>query len=367
MTNVDSARSGKLRCHLPAPGAGGFSWRNLGLLGVAALLVACSGSVVGGNAASMDRPSAEQAFATVNGETILLSTYQTALHMGARQRFYHGKAPEAELQAYRRELGQQLVEHELMHQEALRRGIDPDQGRVQADLGKMVQRYAQSPQWADREADVLPVLRQGLQRGDRVRQLEAQWRDAVADPTEKQLRAFYLANPNTFTSPPRTQVSMVLLKVPPWASKPDWDVRLEEGKRIHQEILDGLAFADAARRYSEDPSAENGGDMGYLHRGMLGTKAEAAVDGLRKGEMSGPVVLLEGIALFHLVDQTDAQLNPFEQVEERARKLWLREQREEAVKLGKQRLRDAAKVRFADPRYFELQPQSNGRTGGTAS
>jgi parvulin-like peptidyl-prolyl isomerase len=319
------------------------------------------------NVSGAQQQTASQPFATVNGETILFSTYQTVLHIGGRQRFYHGKAPEAELEAYRRELGQHLVDQALMHQEALRRGIEPNRGRVQAELGKVVQRYGQSPDWAVNEARVLPSLRQGLERGDRVLQLEEQWRNAVRLPDELQLRAYYRDNPDVFTSPPRSQVSMILLRVEPWAGKPEWDRQLGEGKRIHEEILNGLAFAEAARRYSADPSAANGGDMGYLHQWMLGSKAEEAVGALRQGQVSEPVVLLEGIALFHLVARTEARLNPFDQVRERAGKLWLRERREEAVTLGKQKLREAAEIHFANPRYFELQPQYNGRSGGTAS
>lgn len=65
--------------------------------------------------------------------------------------------------------------------------------------------------------------------------------------------------------------------------------------------------------------------MGYLHKGMLNAGVEQAIDALALGEISKPVTVLEGIALFKLTDRQPAVLRKFTEVRERANELWLRQ------------------------------------------
>ena len=296
-------------------------------------------------------------FAEVNGEVILLSTYNAALRNAARARFYHGRPPEAELIAFRREVGEGIVDQRLLHQEALRLGIKPDSSRVEAELGRLVQRYAATPDWTRDQDRLMPMLRKGLEERDRIRQLEERLRD-VPEPTEAQLSAYYGDHPDAFTSPPRARVSIILLKVDPSSESEVWDGRLAEGRRIHAQLQQGADFDEAARRYSDDDSAANGGDMGYLHQGMLGAQADQVIAGLAPGEISEALVLLEGIAIFRLEERIAAQLNPMSSVRERLRELWLRERRERAVQEAKTRLRRGAQLRYANPRYYETGPEA---------
>ena len=84
--------------------------------GLRALLV---GSLFSVSPVAVATASGEEVFAQVNGEQVLVSTYRAALRTGGRQRFYHGTPPEAEVIAFRKEIGQQLVDERLLHQEAL--------------------------------------------------------------------------------------------------------------------------------------------------------------------------------------------------------------------------------------------------------
>lgn len=72
---------------------------------------------------------------------------------------------------------------------------------------------------------------------------------------------------------------------------------------IRQEIIDGESFEDAAKAYSEGPSAPRGGDLGYFPRygGMVEPFAAAAY-ALEKGAVSEPVRTQFGL---HLIEVTD--------------------------------------------------------------
>ncbi len=303
----------------------------------------------------------KQVFATVNGESIPMSTYRVILHMGARQRFYHGQPPEEELKAYRKEVGEQLVDEIVLHQEAMRRGIVPDPKRVKQEVDKNVKRLATQTGWEEAKKKMVPLLHRGLQRHDRIRQLKDQFRSEVTQPSEAEVRVFYNTNLDKFTSPPQSRISMILLKVPPWGSADIWSQKREELTAIKHEIIKGMEFSEAAKRYSDDGSAPNGGDMGYLHQGMLGTQSEEAISKLETGDISDPITLLEGVALFHLIERADAHINPLEKVRQRAIELLMRERRESVVSEEERRLRNSADIHYSVPDYYEQRLELSGR------
>jgi len=94
--------------------------------------------------------------------------------------------------------------------------------------------------------------------------------------------------------------------------------------------------------------------LGFLHRDMLGSAAQDALDSLAVGNLSGPVQLLEGYALFRLDGRRAAELNPFEMVRERAAALLLRETRDANWQAFTAKLRSAAEVKIND-KYLAVQ------------
>jgi parvulin-like peptidyl-prolyl isomerase len=76
--------------------------------------------------------------------------------------------------------------------------------------------------------------------------------------------------------------------------------------KIREEIVGGkIDFASAARKYSVAPSAEQGGDLGFLPRqGAMAEPFSAALFKLKKGEVSPPVSTPFGT---HLITVTDVK------------------------------------------------------------
>jgi peptidyl-prolyl cis-trans isomerase SurA len=83
--------------------------------------------------------------------------------------------------------------------------------------------------------------------------------------------------------------------------KPDTAVEATT-RRFAQSILDSIRaggdFAEFAKRYSEDATAANGGDLGWAKRGDYVREFEEAVFSLKEGEISGIVKTQFG---FHII------------------------------------------------------------------
>ena len=85
----------------------------------------------------------------------------------------------------------------------------------------------------------------------------------------------------------------------------DFNALLEQAARIRTEIVSGeLDFAAAARKYSQAPSAADGGDLGWIRReGPMVEAFSAAAYALEIGQISEPVASPFGV---HLIRCTRA-------------------------------------------------------------
>ena len=285
--------------------------------------------------------------AIVNDEKIGMAQYIRALRKGVRERFYHGKTPEGELKKYRKEVAEQLVARTLVIQEAKRRGLKPDSAVVSKAIEAFDKRFTDDPEWAKARDEVLKQLKEKLEGDSLAESLEKQVR-VISAPDDTMLRNYYEQHKDLFTTPERVRVSLILLKVDPSSGSPVWQQASKEANDILGRINKGTDFADMARIHSSDESAQNGGDMGYAHSGMLGDNAQKVLDIMEPGEVSSPVILLEGVALFRLEDRVKSVLNPLKAVRERAIKLYQRDKSEQAWKDLGVKLQARAKIKYND-------------------
>lgn len=315
-----------------------------GLLGMACLLL---GAV---EAPAADKDSSA-VFARVGEVVIAQQAYDQAFALAARNKFYHGKPPEQEVARLQREVGDSLVNEVLLLKEARRRKLQPDHAAIAKEIAGYEARYKTSPMWTANKATMLPPLKKKLEEHSVLDQLQATVRQ-VPEPAESQVRTYYEQHKDKFTEPERVRLSVILLKVDPSSPQAKWDGALAEGAAVARRLRGGADFASLARLHSGDGSADKGGDMGYLHRGMLPEPAQLVVDKLAPGAVSDPVALLEGVAVFRLEDRKLGQLNPLAVVRQRATDLLKRDQSEQAWAELLARLRRETPPRVDESRYL---------------
>jgi len=144
----------------------------------------------------------------------------------------------------------------------------------------------------------------------------------------------------------QTRARHVLLRLSPQLTQDAAIRRLTEFKRQIQ--AGAKSFEQLARDNSEDASASQGGDLGWVSPGNFVPEFEEAMNALAIGGISSPVVSRFGVHLIQVVDRRQVALDDKQQ-REQARNV-LREQKfEEAYNEWLRELRARAYVEMREP------------------
>lgn len=115
-----------------------------------------------------------------------------------------------------------------------------------------------------------------------------------------------------------------------------------------QRIQAGSDFADLARQFSQDGSAQTGGDLGWASPGQFVPEFEEVMSRLRPGQISDPLVSRFGVHLIQVLERRDVPLTLREQRE--MVRTQLREKKtEELYATWVDELRGRAYVELRDP------------------
>jgi len=111
------------------------------------------------------------------------------------------------------------------------------------------------------------------------------------DVSNEELHKYYDEHQGELGTPEERRAAHILISVTANASQAQHDAAREKAEQLLQQIRKTPAkFAELARQNSQDPgSAANGGDLGFVGRGMMVKPFEDAVFALKSGETSGLV------------------------------------------------------------------------------
>jgi peptidyl-prolyl cis-trans isomerase D len=166
---------------------------------------------------------------------------------------------------------------------------------------------------------------------------------------EAELRQSYAQHLSDYRVPDRVKVAHILFKT---TGKTAAEVATIEktAADVLNQIRAGGNFAELAKKYSEDTSAQQGGEIGWVVRGQTVKEFEDTAFSMKPGATSGLIKTIYGIHILKLEDKQNAHLQSFDEVKDSIR-----------AELEKQRLGDvqdklANQLQTqlkADPQQFE--------------
>ncbi len=132
--------------------------------------------------------------------------------------------------------------------------------------------------------------------------------------TDEEIQKYFKENPHEFPkSAEQRNFDYVLFSTQPTAR--DSALTLEDINYALTQLDNGIAFEEVASNYSEDNSAQAGGDLGFFERGKMVPEFDNAAFSANVGEIVGPVRTQYG---YHIIKVTDVKKEKKEIKEVRA-------------------------------------------------
>jgi peptidyl-prolyl cis-trans isomerase SurA len=286
--------------------------------------------------------------ARVNDDVITLSELQEeGLPLFERLRAnYTGKELEYQVQHAEREFLDQLILRRLQLQYASQIGINAAENEINAALKDVLNRNNMT-----QEALTALLTREGLtlqDYKDRLREqiilarLMNQTVRSRVSVDASEVEAYYKAHQDDFSQPAQARVRHIFFRIDPEAAPPQVDAVRERASQVLQEARNGGDFGDLARRYSEDATAANGGDLGVIKRGQALPEFEEVIFALREGDVSEVVRTPNGLHIVKIDAFTKGSEQSFPEIKAEIERRLLQEKIEQRFQDWTNELRDRA-------------------------
>jgi len=115
-----------------------------------------------------------------------------------------------------------------------------------------------------------------------------------------------------------------------------------------KQIHDGAAFEDIAKKYSDGPSAAEGGNLGTFERGKLAKQIEDATFALKSGELTGVIRTKQGYVILKVVDHQQAGVPPLKDALPKIQDALYYQKLQPALRAYLTKLREEAYIKYAD-------------------
>lgn len=175
----------------------------------------------------------------------------------------------------------------------------------------------------------------------------------------EEMESYYKSNLEEFREPERRRLSQVFFALSPSLSSEEIAGVQARAGEVLKKAKAGGDFASLARQFSEDRSAINGGDIGYLRRGTVDPSFEEMVFSLEKGAVSPLVTSKNGLHILKVTDIIPSRVKPLAAVQADIRRtLSERKIQElvgaEAAKTYERVIRSGGLERYAQSQHLPL-------------
>jgi len=238
---------------------------------------------------------------------------------------YYGDELMRKIEEARQKIIAQIIEDRLVLSEAKKQGITVEESEVDARIADTMKRFGSQTQFER-------VL---AQQGMTMKKLKARYKEqimsrklidqkvggkVIVSPVE--VADYYKAHFNEYIQPEEVQVRNILIR-PRQGLEPEAAATL--AKDVCDKAKNGEDFGELAKRYSEGPNAEEGGEMGYVKRGDLLPEIENTVFSLPEGQVSDVIQTSLGYHIFKVEAKRERRPRTLSEVRQDVEEAILRE------------------------------------------
>ena len=135
-----------------------------------------------------------------------------------------------------------------------------------------------------------------------------------------ELQRYHLSHQDEYRVPERVRVRHILISTPPASPDGKVDQKAVDEARVKAEgilkqIKAGGDFAELAKKNSQDSSAADGGELGWIVKGQTVAEFEKVAFAQNKGQISDLVKTIWGFHIIQTEEKQDAHVKPLAEVQ----------------------------------------------------
>src|SRR3954464_13471887 len=268
----------------------------------------------------------EEIIARVNDDIITRAELQRNKQQLLDEAKQKGAAlTDAQMAEHEKDMLRDLIDQQLLIQKAKDLGITGD-----AEVVKRLDQIRQDmklnsmeelEQAAAAQGTNFEDFKQGIRNSIITQQVISREVGSHVSIPPDEIQKFYELNKKEFEGPEQVQIAELLIspakddKGNPKEDQASLDAAKAKAESVLKEIKGGMKFSEAATKYSDGPTAQQGGDLGLFKRGTLSKDLEELTFNMKPGENSDVIHTKQGFVILKVIQHQTAGIPPEKEVE----------------------------------------------------
>lgn len=272
--------------------------------------------------------------AVVNDEIITLSELNNAFESYQERLKANVQGPDLEkaLGEAKATLLNRMIDNLMMEQESRKTGITVRNEEVTEAINDMQRQRKISPdelrEALRREGVTLDAYRKDIR--DQLVRLKLIRRDIKSKVavTDEEIGEYYRKHREDYDGKEAVRIRQILLPLPKDENQAAKEKLRADADAVHKRLLNGEPFELLSMKFSQGSAAAEGGDIGYIEKGIIHSEVEDVAFSLPLNQISGVIESPVGFHIIKVVDRRGAGLKAIENVREEIREKIDREKME---------------------------------------
>lgn len=261
----------------------------------------------------------DRIIAVVNDEVITLAELNRGFEPYAQniEANYKGNDKETTLQQNKKVFLQRLIDQLLIEQQAKKAGAgftdvsDEEVMNVVQDMlaknNLTMENYVKKLAAEGNSLEAVKKEIRGQMLRMRLLRREVQSKIVV---TDEEIGDFYDKHRQDYEGAEAVRIKQILLPVAAGSDKKTRESVKAQARQLRERISKGEPFEILAAQYSKGPAAGQGGDIGFVEKGVMVPEVEKAAFSLPAGQVSDVIETEMGFHIIAVVDKRGAGLKP---------------------------------------------------------
>lgn len=291
---------------------------------------------------------ADRVVARVNNKVILLSEYNSRANpiLQEYEKVLAGPDKDKKLKELKENILEQMIDEKLLLKKAEKEGIRITDAEVDQGMDEIRNRFGGELEFQNE------ISKQGL-TGEKFRKnvreqlqviklINQNVRSRISPPTEEEIKEYYKKHEDEMVSPEQVRARHILIRTTEECSQDEAKKKINE---IYEKVKkEPSKFSSFAEKYSQGPTAEKGGDLGYFGKGDMVKEFEEVAFNMEVDSVSKPVKTRFGYHIIKLIGKKSSERRTFSEVKDKLKNLLYQLKMESKYEKFLRDLRDEAKI-----------------------